>query len=212
MRIIALGDSNTKGEMLGDQNWTTLLAEITGTEVVNEGVNGHTTEDAKLRLESKDIYLNGDIVLFMFGTNDSVITELEEPKVSLTRFRENIIFFVKKLHEINLKPVLMTVIPLIEGSGEDGYYLSRHHSSFFKKISPREWVNQYNDIVREIAVSERVQLIDIWQHFITIAGEKEDLDTKLVDSRLIDSSGTHLTIEGAKEVYVKINKSLKQLY
>ncbi|WP_404404806.1 SGNH/GDSL hydrolase family protein [Jeotgalibacillus malaysiensis] len=210
MKIIVIGDSNTKGEMLGSKNWTTLLSGLTGIEVVNEGVNGHTTEDARIRLTNGEINLNGDAVFIMFGTNDAVMTEKNKPKVSLSRYRENLLYFINLIRQTSKKPVLMTVIPLIEGSGGDGYYLSRHHTSFFKDISPRDWVDQYNDIVREISDTERVQLIDVWQYFLKKSGAEHDPDPDkyLIQSGMIDSSGTHLTAEGARELYTVVSHSL----
>ncbi len=70
-RVLALGDSLTVGYgATPEQAWPTLLAQQTGWQVANEGVNGDTSAGALLRLESLLAASSYDAVLVGIGGND----------------------------------------------------------------------------------------------------------------------------------------------
>ena len=79
MRILCFGDSNTYGydprSFLGDRygvkdRWPDLLAEMTGWEVVNLGVNGRQIPRNPYALRAMKEYAPVDLFLVMLGTND----------------------------------------------------------------------------------------------------------------------------------------------
>lgn len=147
-----------------------------------------------------------DYVYLMFGTNDATMIELSKPKVSKSDYKRNLQYFIDELCKINAKPILMTCIPLIEGNGLDGYYYSRHEKrNFTGTVTAKEWYNEYNDIIRSLSQQNYVPCIDLWKHFIEFSQGSDD--KSLLQSGLIDSSGTHLTKEGAGYIYNVVAES-----
>jgi lysophospholipase L1-like esterase len=70
-RVLALGDSLTFGHGAApDQAWPVLLAQLTGWQVDNEGVNGDTSAGALQRLEVLLAVNRYDAVLVAIGGND----------------------------------------------------------------------------------------------------------------------------------------------
>lgn len=70
-RVLALGDSLTVGYGAApEQAWPVLLAQLTGWQVDNEGVNGDTSAGALQRLEALLAANSYDAVLVAIGGND----------------------------------------------------------------------------------------------------------------------------------------------
>ena len=85
MRVVCFGDSNTWGydprARFGEsysRRWTDILAEKTGWEVVNEGVNGREVPE-----EPACIGPETDLFLVMLGTND--LLQLDTPEAAARR-------------------------------------------------------------------------------------------------------------------------------
>ena len=85
MKVICFGDSNTFGynpyARCGEfykHRWTDLLAEKTGWNVVNEGVNGREIPDEMFHMTS-----DTDLLLIMLGTND--LLQLDTPAAAAKR-------------------------------------------------------------------------------------------------------------------------------
>ena len=85
MRIICFGDSNTWGYDPRDKfgqnypkRWTDLLAQKTGWDVINEGVNGREVPE-------EPVVIDSDVNLFvvMLGTND--LLQLDTPDAAAQR-------------------------------------------------------------------------------------------------------------------------------
>lgn len=70
-RVLALGDSLTVGYgATPEQAWPALLAQLTGWQIDNEGVNGDTSAGALQRLQALLAANNYDAVLVGIGGND----------------------------------------------------------------------------------------------------------------------------------------------
>lgn len=139
MKIVAFGDSITYGDT-GDhqephpRRWTTLLAEKTGHEVVNRGVNGDTTRLALERFP-RDVQESGaDVVLIQFGYNDCNHWDTDHglPRVSLGAFRENLEEMVARARQFNIHP----------------FVLPMHHSS---RIGYQVWQADYVTVAQDMA-------------------------------------------------------------
>ncbi|MFC0187312.1 SGNH/GDSL hydrolase family protein [Fictibacillus aquaticus] len=208
MTVVAFGDSNTAGS-----NWTLekfpseskwfsqLSAKIPQHTLINKGIGGHTTEHARLRFKRDVLTYNPDIVLIMFGTNDSRLINGRH-QVSEERFLENLEYFILSLKKINAQPVLMTTIPIV-----DKLYHQRH-PELSPSVSPKAANEEYNEITRQLAIKHKIQLVDLNKAFIRVAGGSSD--KALQAAGLLDSSGTHMSPEGAKaaakEVYEVMRK------
>ena len=85
MRVICYGDSNTFGydpqAMFGEHyhpRWTDSLSELTGWDVVNDGVNGREVPRERLSIPE-----DTDLFLVMLGTND--LLQLDTPEAAAER-------------------------------------------------------------------------------------------------------------------------------
>ena len=85
MKILCFGDSNTWGYDPSDKfgqnyipRWTDLLAEYTGWDVINEGVNGREVPE-----EPCFVGADTDLFLVMLGTND--LLQLDTPEAAAQR-------------------------------------------------------------------------------------------------------------------------------
>ena len=83
--VVCFGDSNTWGydprDKFGEHypdRWTDLLADLTGWNVDNQGVNGREVPDAPGLLEPQT-----DLFLVMLGTND--LLQLDTPEAAAQR-------------------------------------------------------------------------------------------------------------------------------
>jgi len=93
-RVLAIGDSLTFGYGASpDASWPVKLAEITGWQVENAGVNGDTSAGALQRLPSLLAAGSYDAILIGIGGNDML------RGVSASATRDNIAALVKEARE-----------------------------------------------------------------------------------------------------------------
>lgn len=85
MKLVCFGDSNTYGYNPADRSgehyrrrWTDILAELSGWEVINEGVNGREVPD-----EAAFVPTDADLFAVMLGTND--LLQLDTPEAAAQR-------------------------------------------------------------------------------------------------------------------------------
>jgi lysophospholipase L1-like esterase len=117
VRIIALGDSITKGarpNVAPTQIFSALLqadlrAHGLRAEVHNVGIGGERTDQALERLARDVISQRPDLVTVMYGTNDSwVDAGKKEPRLSIDQFTDNLRILVARLASANIRVVLMS--------------------------------------------------------------------------------------------------------
>ncbi|MSU42553.1 MAG: lysophospholipase [Pedosphaera sp.] len=117
IRIIALGDSITKGVRGGVTVQETFAARVEATlrvqdiavEVINTGIGGERTDQALARLDKDIVALKPAIVVIMYGTNDSYVdVGRTEPRLTVQEYRANLVNLVKQLRAAGIVPILMT--------------------------------------------------------------------------------------------------------
>lgn len=134
MKVICYGDSNTFGynpcarcgEMY-DRRWTDILAEKTGWQIINEGVNGREVPREPVVI-SKEI----DLCLVMLGTND--LLQLDTPDAAAERME---VFLSGVEHQ---KLVLIAPPPMIPGEWvQDDELIEDSHRlvQLYKELSER---------------------------------------------------------------------------
>ncbi|MCK9477929.1 MAG: GDSL-type esterase/lipase family protein [Firmicutes bacterium] len=199
LKIIAFGDSITQGSALTTdmKNWTELLSERYGTEIINAGVAGNSSAQGLARLERDVLSLRPDLVIINFGMNDSV---LDGPHyVAVSQFADNITQIVEEIRKAGAMPVLVTPNPIIEGN-ETSYYYSRHNKAVFTPYGGAQTVlNTYVQCIREIAKGTGTPLADVnreWRNYNSF-----DLLITLKNSDKDD--GVHPCAAGA-ELYARI--------
>ena len=109
MKLICFGDSNTWGydprDRCGDHyvpRWTDILGEITGWNVINQGLNGREVPDAPAEIPA-----DTDRFLVMLGTND--LLQLDTPEAAAERME---VFLSSVPRE---KAILLAPPPMVWG-------------------------------------------------------------------------------------------------
>ncbi|HWP98303.1 MAG TPA: SGNH/GDSL hydrolase family protein [Syntrophomonadaceae bacterium] len=151
-KVVCLGDSITWGFPFGPSySWVHMLAEATGIEFINRGINGNTTSDMLHRFERDVLNSGPDLVIISGCINDILCGE------SFDRITWNIKAMVEKAREASLTVVLGMPTAV------DSPYLEK------LLVRLRQW---FKDFSRELGIP----LIDFYQAFFSPEGElRQDL-------------------------------------
>jgi lysophospholipase L1-like esterase len=171
--IVAFGDSTTakRGPLpiYSDILRTELPIHGLAVRVINSGIGGNHTDQARTRFEADVLKHNPDTVVIQFGINDAAVDVWKDPpatqpRVDVASFGDNLKFFVRRLRSKGIAVVLMTPNPMrwtlklrnlygkppYDPGSVDGFNVL---------------LNQYAEVVRAVARSESVALIDVSKRF-----------------------------------------------
>jgi lysophospholipase L1-like esterase len=172
MRIVALGDSITKGVRDGvtaEQSFAALVQaalrdEKLDVEVVNLGIGGERTDQALARLDVDVVPLKPRVVAIMYGTNDSYVEkELATSRLTADAYEENLRTIVGRLREAGIRPVLMTP-PRWGHDGRDGL-----------GGSPNVPLAEFVERCRKVADETDTPLVDHFAHWSEAEANGHDL-------------------------------------
>jgi lysophospholipase L1-like esterase len=174
IRIVALGDSITNGAGLSgvreEDTFRHLLQfDLSAkmeyeVEVINAGVNGDITTIAIYRLEQDVLSYKPNYVTVMFGVNDAgyyrpaTDSVADTPRVSSARFRSNLETIIEEIQKTNAEPVLVTPVPM------NSAYAQRDFPPYVEN-GLNYLVDEYADIVRDLAARTNISLIDVHRVF-----------------------------------------------
>ncbi|MDO4449440.1 MAG: GDSL-type esterase/lipase family protein [Moraxella sp.] len=99
-KVVALGDSLTFGYGGQGKDYPSVLAELTGWQIENMGVNGDTTADVLRRIEAV-IEMNPKLVLLGIGGNDVL------KRVNPSETKSNLIRIIEASTKENIDVVLI---------------------------------------------------------------------------------------------------------
>jgi lysophospholipase L1-like esterase len=205
LRVIAYGDSTTapRGELVvyADLLRAELPSRGVACEVINAGVGGNTTEDARARFDTDVLAREPDLVVIQFGLNDSAIDVWRgetSPRVTLERYAENLDFFLDALAvrgAAGTRAVLMTPNPMTWTEIMRGYYAKPPYDS-----ADPDGMNvplmPYVERVRRIARERGVPLADIQRLFREYAARPgRSLDDLLLDGQHPNAEGQRLVAD-----------------
>jgi lysophospholipase L1-like esterase len=171
--IVAFGDSTTasRGELkvYADILRQELPDRGQSVRVINAGIGGNHSEHARVRFEKDVLSHQPDIVIIQFGINDAAVDvwkdpPASEPRIPLAEYEQNLRRFINVLAERKVNVILMTPNPLRwtpkmrELYGKPPY-LPNDTNGFNIKLM------DYAATTREIARTEDVPLIDVYQIF-----------------------------------------------
>ncbi len=194
IKIILLGDSITQGKNPGaptDQTFDSLISTYffnhhLSTEIINAGITGETADDGLRRLQYDVIDKRPDIVVILFGTNDAFVDYgSTTERLPVDDYKKRISSILKKLVKANIRPVLMTPVPMC--SVPDMYfepYISKGINFFIKP---------YIAACREIADQMQIPLIDNYRHW----EEKQNMGVNICEW-FVD--GIHPNAEGHRQI------------
>lgn len=202
--IIAFGDSTTapRGSLVtySDRLRQSWAGEGTGSEVINAGVGGNDTDQARARFQQDVLDREPSAVIIQFGINDAAVDVWKSPpatapRVSLQRFDSNLRYFVDRLQAAGIKVILMTPNPMRWTASLRQRYGKPPYDS-----GDPEGLNvilrDYAEVVRKIAMELQVDLIDVEQRFRSFGAEAgNSLDDLLLDGIHPNERGHQLIAE-----------------
>ncbi|MFN0254261.1 rhamnogalacturonan acetylesterase [Pedobacter ureilyticus] len=208
--LFIVGDSTAANKVekaLPENGWGMRIGEFFSDKVTiaNKAANGRSTKSfiAERRWQAVLNELKpGDFVFIQFGHNDE---KIDKPDVgtSLDEYKANLILYVNQAKEKKANPVLLT--PIMRRSFTNGVFVDTHKG--------------YPDVVRKLADSLKVPLIDMHQKtqkLLVGLGEQgsiklfNHLDSGHVNYPKGVKDNTHLNVEGAKEVAALVAQGIKE--
>jgi sialidase-1 len=205
IRILALGDSITKGYRAGVPEEATFAAQLQQilrknhptVEVLNAGIGSETTALARKRFAKAVLDQKPDIVLIMYGANDCYTDKGKTtPRVAVADYRANLQAMIEQLKKAGIQPVLMTTNHFgpklaIDGSGQH----------------PNVAIEPYMTACRELAKEMEVPLIDHQRHWQQTEQKGTDLASWMTDQIHPNPQGH---AELTQEMLPAIEKLLKK--
>lgn len=223
-KVIALGDSLTKGVILTEANKYTvtensyldIISKELDIQISNYGRFGSTIDmgDAMIKRHSEDI-ASSEYTFIEYGGNDCDFdwmkiadSPMEDytPKTTLNDFKERFIKLINKVRDLGSKPVIISLPPI----------LSTPYFSFFSRLMSEEqkrnvinwlggstdiisrWHESYNRALFMIAQETQTPIIDITTPFDTYRGDI---------SSLYCADGIHPNVQGHRMIATTIINS-----
>jgi len=176
--VVCFGDSLTANGI-----WEKQLSARFGALFINAGVGGTTTETSRERFKTDVLAKNPDITLICFAYNDAVKIDRKASRVSLERYRENLVYYVNSLKSAGSDVILFSPNLVIE----EYFNANPLHpgEDYIKDGGINALVSKYTDIMAEVAKEYGVYYFDLAAEF---AGK--DLYS------LINTDGTHPNTKG----------------
>jgi len=173
--IVCLGDSVTRAVRPGvgpDQTYCVYLEKGLKeaglpVKVINSGIGGHTTADARQRFDRDVLAHHPQYVVIMFGLNDGyVYPGKTESKLSVVDYTANLKHMIAVLKAQKIQPVLMTANPFVPPA---------------QKADRNVTLKKYIDAKRAVAREEHVPLVDVYARFGELLLEGKDLTALFTD-------------------------------
>lgn len=199
--LVAFGDSTTapRGsvQIYLDCLKSDLPKKGMKVDLINAGIGGNTTEDARGRFAKDVLDRHPDVVVIQFGINDSAIDVWQtppatHPRVTIDRYTSNLEYFVVTLQKQECKVILMTPNPI------------RWTPSLKKKYGKPPYrpnapdgfnviLQTYAEGVREVAQKNKVLLVDVYAAFQAYGkGKSHSFDELLLDGMHPNDKGHRL--------------------
>jgi acyl-CoA thioesterase-1 len=197
-RVVCLGDSVTKAVRPGVTEEQTFCALLQRTltsparpvEVINAGIGGNTTADGLARFERDVLDRDPDVVVLMFGLNDSWIDNgKSSSRLTVDQYRENLLRMIVTLRDLERQVVLMTPNPAIAPQ----YDPQRNRT-----------LRPYVDAVRQLARQQQLELVDLYAYFGELGLEGVDLNSLFTDAM-------HPNPAGQKQIAELLAPRLREL-
>ncbi len=211
--VVTFGDSTTapRGPLVVYSKILAKELPLQGfpVKVINSGIGGNRTNQARARLKKDVLDHQPDVVVIQFGINDAAVDVWKNPpatksRISRDQYEANLRFLIKTLRDKNISVVLMTPNsmrwvknikklygkPPYDPNDPDGFNV---------------FLKTYAETVRKIAREEKVPLVDIYAAFENYAKQKGHSAHDLL------SDGVHPNTAGQKMVADLLIPQIKQI-
>jgi lysophospholipase L1-like esterase len=193
--IICHGDSITAGSNLADKEKYpgVLNTLVPGVRVTNTGIGGNTSSQGLARFEKDVLRHHPDLVILLFGTNDSVLRSSGKYRVPVEKYRENLRQMVLRCRKANAEVVLCTLLPIIPEP-----YFTRHPKEFYDAEGGLEKILlRYRAAAMDVGRELKVPVVDLYKVL--------EKDLTLLRPA---PDGVHPNARGAKAIAQEIAKLL----
>lgn len=191
--LVAFGDSTTAARK-GVMTYAARLEAALGIPVINAGVPGNNTEDARRRFARDVLAHRPAVVIIQFGLNDAAVDVWKEPpasgpRVSLENYRRNLAFFVAGVREQGGAAVLMTPNPMAWTTRLRELYGRPPYDTGTEKGINRP-LTAYVHAMQEVAHRLDVPIVDVYS---TFSGKPQGVSALLLDG-MHPNNGGHAII------------------
>ncbi|WP_406695572.1 GDSL-type esterase/lipase family protein [Singulisphaera sp. Ch08] len=168
-RVLLLGDSITKGvrpgvahdQTFGGQLESTLKARGFDSSIINVGIGGERTDQALKRLDVVLTTNRPDVVLMMYGTNDSYVDIGKgASRLTVDQYRNNLLELIARIERDGAKTVLMTPPRWADDAQPNGL-----------GENPNLRLEPFVAVVRTIARERKLPLVD---HYAAWSAARQD--------------------------------------
>jgi len=208
--IVFMGDSVTAGQYVDPPSrWTDIVsARLTRTYLdtpvnlllINKGVSGETTRQGLERFPADAQNAAPDLMTLQFGFNDCNcwVTDRGLPRVSEGAFRANLIEMIHRARHFGAKRIILST-----------NYPTLRLKILLSGESLEARRRRYDDIVRDVAIEEEVQLCEVAKTFETCTY------SELEESLMPYPDQLHLSLAGhiryADAVYGLISDAVTEI-
>lgn len=161
--IVCHGDSITAGAHLAaNEKYPEILKSLVpDSTVINSGIGGNTSGQGLARLEKDVLRHHPDVVVLLFGTNDSVLTGEGKYRVPVEKYEKNLREMIRRCRAAGAEPILCTLLPIIP----EPYY-TRHPKQFYDAEGGLEKIlHHYHAAAVEVGKNLKVPVIDLYKTF-----------------------------------------------
>ncbi|WP_145062689.1 FAD-dependent oxidoreductase [Adhaeretor mobilis] len=151
-KIVCFGDSITK------RGFPAELEKLLGVEILNSGIAGNTTRHGLRRMKQDVLDHHPEIVVILFGTNDSRLAE-GHVHVPVDQYSRNLDEMVRACTNRRIHAVLCTLPPI-----DAEPYFARHRVENFTKAGGLTKVlEDYRDAALQVAKKLDVPSVDLYR-------------------------------------------------
>lgn len=145
-------------------------------KVINSGIGGNRTDQAKARLKKDVLDHQPDVVVIQFGINDAAVDVWKKPpatksRISRDQYEANLRYLIKTLRDKNISVILMTPNSM--------RWVKRIKKLYGKPpYDPNDpdgfnvFLKSYAETVRKVSREEKVPLVDVYTAFENYAKQK----------------------------------------
>lgn len=164
--------------------------------IINSGINGDTTENALKRIEKDVLKYNPNIVLILFGTNDT--SNYSGQKITLDMYKNNLAEIIKKIKSHNNRTGLNFCIPIPLIITPPPVY-DKAASGF----TTNKKVMDYGEGAKEIAKKYNCPIIDFYNYLL------DESEGNYIN--YLQEDGVHLSEKGYDCLYDCIFSGISRL-
>ena len=147
-------------------------------EVINSGINGQTTREALARLQGSVLQRKPQIVLILFGSNDSALQEgnYRTP----IEYEQNMVQIIQQILSLSTHPILLTPPSMVDTD--------------FYPYTTNTRLQVYGDIIKKLSATYHLPCIDFFAILQSIT------DTVAYEA-CFQYDGVHLSKKGYALLY-----------